>query len=70
MSKSAWGLKFFYHKRLEKLEIYLSLINFERDKSNVAYVKSLNEENKLIKVGFEYLRYSNKYEIAIYRKCQ
>ena len=68
MSKSAWGLKFFYHIKLEKLEIYLSLINLEIDKSQVAYVKSLNEENKLIKARFEYLRYSNKYEIAIYRK--
>jgi len=35
---------------------------------HVAHAKSLNEENKLIEAGFEYVRYSEKHEVAIYKK--
>ena len=33
-----------------------------------AVAKNLEEENKLIEAGFEYVRYSEKDEVAIYRK--
>jgi hypothetical protein len=31
-------------------------------------VKTLEEEDKLIKSGFEFVRYNDKEEVAIYRK--
>jgi hypothetical protein len=46
----------------------MHLINFESDEWHVANAKNLDEENKLIEAGFEYLRYSNKDEAVIYRK--
>lgn len=43
-------------------------LNFESDEWHVAHAKNLEEEDKLIKAGFEYVRYSQKYRVAIYRK--
>ena len=43
-------------------------INFESDDWHVAHARNLEEENKLIEAGFEYVRYSEKDEVAIYRK--
>jgi hypothetical protein len=40
----------------------------ENDAYNVAHPATLEEENKLIEAGFEYVRYSKKHEVAIYRK--
>ncbi|MCW4010737.1 MAG: tyrosine-type recombinase/integrase, partial [Candidatus Bathyarchaeota archaeon] len=48
------------HKKLENTEIYTHLIDFESDEWHVAHAKDLNEENKLIEAGFEYVRYSTK----------
>ena len=56
------------HRKLENTEIYTHLINFESDEWHVAHAKDLDEENKLIEAGFEYVRYSNRDELAIYRK--
>jgi integrase len=56
------------HRKLENTEIYTHLIDFESDEWHVATVKSLDEEKKLIEAGFEYVRYSNRDELAIYRK--
>ncbi len=49
-------------------EIYTHLINFESDEWHVAHAENLEEEDKLIQAGFEYVRYSKKYKVAIYRK--
>jgi len=56
------------HKKLENTDIYTHLINFESDEWHVAHAKDLNEESKLIEAGFEYVRYSEKDDVAIYRK--
>jgi integrase/recombinase XerD len=56
------------HKQLKNTEIYTHLINFESDDWHVSYAKNLEEETKLIEAGFEYVRYSEKDEVAIYRK--
>ncbi len=56
------------HKQLKNTEIYTQLINFESDEWNVAHAKDLDEESKLIEAGFEYVRYSDRDEVAIYRK--
>ena len=56
------------HKKLENTDMYTQLINFENDEWHVAHARNLEEENKLIEAGFEYVRYSEKDEVAIYRK--
>jgi hypothetical protein len=33
-----------------------------------AHARTLEEESKLIEAGFEYVRYSDKDQVAIYRK--
>jgi hypothetical protein len=54
--------------RIENTEIYTHLINFESDEWHVATARSLEEEKKLLEAGFEYVRYSDRNEVAIYRK--
>ena len=44
------------------------LIDFESNEWQVANARNLKEENKLIEAGFEYLRYSEKDKVIIYRK--
>jgi hypothetical protein len=56
------------HKKLENTELYTQLINFESDDWHVAHAKNLEEESKLIEAGFEHVRYSEKDQVAIYRK--
>jgi hypothetical protein len=48
--------------------IYTQLITFESDEYNTALAKTLDEEEKLVKAGFEFVRFSDKEEVAIYRK--
>ena len=56
------------HKKLETTDLYTQLINYESDEWNVAHARNLEEESKLIEAGFEYVRYSDKDQVAIYRK--
>jgi hypothetical protein len=56
------------NKKLENTNLYIQLINFESDEWHVAHARNLEEEGKLIEACFEYVRYSNKDEVAIYRK--
>ena len=56
------------HKKIENTEIYTHLINFESDEWNVATASTLVGETKLLEAGFQYVRYSEKDELAIYRK--
>jgi len=63
-----WVQQLLGHKKLENTDFYTQLINFESDEYHVAYAKNLEEESKLIEAGFEYVRYSEKDGVAIYRK--
>ena len=56
------------HKKLENTDMYTHLINFESDEWYVTHAKNFEEESKLIEAGFEYIRYSEKDDVAIYRK--
>jgi integrase len=56
------------HKKIENTDLYTQLLNFENDEWHVAHARTLEEEGKLIEAGFEYVRYSEKDEVAIYRK--
>jgi integrase len=56
------------HRRLESTEIYTHLIEFKNEEYHTAHAKTLEEEDKLLEAGFDYVRYSDKDQIAIYRK--
>jgi len=43
-------------------------INFESDEWHVAHAKTLDEEDRLVQAGFEFVRYDEKESLAIYRK--
>jgi len=44
------------------------LLDFESIEWHVAHARNLVEESKLVEAGFEFIRYSEKDEVAIYRK--
>lgn len=56
------------HKRLENTEIYTHLIDFPSDEYHVVTASTLKEEQQLIEDGFEFVRYSEKDQLALYRK--
>jgi len=56
------------HKHLENTEIYTHLINFGSEEYHTAFAKTLAEEEKLLQEAFEFVRFSEKDQVAIYRK--
>jgi hypothetical protein len=56
------------HKKLENTDLFTQLVIFGNDQYHVSHARNLEEENKLIEAGFEYVHYSDKDEVAIYRK--
>jgi len=46
----------------------VQLLDFENGEWHVAHARNLEEENKLVEAGFEYVHYSEKDAVAIYRK--
>jgi len=56
------------HKKIENTDIYTHLVSFENEEWHVAVAKNLEEEKKLIEVGFEFVRYSERDGVAIYRE--
>lgn len=57
-------------QKLENADLYNHLINFEIDQWHVFHARNREEENRLIEAGFEYVRYSEKDQVAIYRKSK
>jgi len=53
------------HKKLENTDFYTQLLNFESDEWHVTHATNLEEEDKLIEAGFEFIHYSEKDQIAI-----
>jgi len=49
------------HRKLENTDFYTQLPNFESDEWHVAHAPSLEEENKLIEAGFEFIRYNSSF---------
>ncbi|MGB9740850.1 MAG: tyrosine-type recombinase/integrase [Candidatus Bathyarchaeia archaeon] len=56
------------HKCIENTMVYTQLVNFESDEYHVAHAKTIAEEDKLIQAGFEFVRYDEREQVAIYRK--
>jgi len=44
------------------------LIGFEKEEYHVAYAQDLEEKKKMLEAGFEYVRYSEKDGLAMYRR--
>jgi integrase len=63
-----WVQQLLGHKNILNTDVYTHLISFENDEWHAAHAKNLEEESKLIETGFEYVRYSDKDQVAIYRK--
>jgi hypothetical protein len=51
------------HKKIENTDIYTHLVSFENEEWHVAVAKNLEEEKKLIEVGFEFVRYRKGTEL-------
>jgi integrase len=56
------------HRCIENTMVYTQLINFESDEWHVAHAKTMAEEDKLIEAGFDFVRYNETEQVAIYRK--
>ena len=56
------------HRCIENTMVYTQLINIESDEWHVAHAKTLDEEDKLVQAGFEFVRYDERENVAIYRK--
>jgi len=56
------------HRSIENTMIYTQLINFESDEWHVTHAGNLEEEDKAIQAGFEFVRFDEKENVAIYRK--
>ena len=56
------------HKKPKNTDLCTQRIKCESDEWHVAHARNLEEENKLIEAAFEYVRYSEKDEVAIYYK--
>ena len=54
------------HRSITSTLIYTHLVNFEGDEYHTATSKSINEDEELLKAGFEYV--TERDEIKIYRK--
>ena len=60
-------MKLLGHKNIKNTIIYTQLVDFKDEEYHVAHAINLKDENKLIEAGFEYVRYSEKHEVAIYK---
>jgi integrase len=56
------------HRSIENTMIYTQLINFESDEWHVTHAGNLAEEDKAIQAGFEFVRFDERENVAIYRK--
>ncbi|MEM3459094.1 MAG: tyrosine-type recombinase/integrase [Candidatus Bathyarchaeia archaeon] len=56
------------HKQIQSTLVYTTLVNFEADEYVVKRPKTTEEEDELIKAGFEYVRFDDKMQAPIYRK--
>ena len=57
------------HRKLENTDFYTQFLNPEsKNDWNIAHATTLEEENRLIEAGLEFICYGEKDQVAIYRK--
>jgi len=59
-------MKMLEHKSIQNTLLYTQLVNFERDEFHSATARSVEEAQKLVEVGFEYVCDFN--ETKLFRK--
>ena len=56
------------HRNINNTVIYTHLVNFDSNEYLHAHAKTLEEEDALLDAGYEFVRYSEKDQVAVYRK--
>jgi hypothetical protein len=56
------------HRNIQSTMIYTHLIDFESDEWHVAHARTLEEEDNLLKAGFEFVRFNEQEKVVLYRK--
>jgi integrase len=56
------------HKNVNNTMIYMHLAKFESRECETAYAKTLQEEDELLKAGFDFIRFNEKEQVAVYRR--
>jgi integrase len=56
------------HKNVNNTMIYMHLAKFESKECETAYARTLQEEDDLLKAGFDFVRYNEKEQVAVYRR--
>jgi len=56
------------HKNINNTMIYMHLAKFEPTEYDTAYARTIKEEDEFLKAGFDFIRYNEKEQVAIYRR--
>ena len=56
------------HKNVNNTMSYMHLAKFESREYETAYAKTLQEEDQLLKTGFDFIRFNEKEQVAVYRR--
>jgi integrase len=56
------------HKNVNNTMIYMHLAKFEVREYETAYASTLKEEDDLLKAGFNFIRFNEKEQVAVYRR--
>jgi len=56
------------NKNVNNTMICTHLAQFEGTEFETAYAKNLQEEDKMLKAGFEFVRFSERDQVAVYRR--
>ena len=56
------------HRNVNNTRIYIDLAKFESREYETAYAKTLQQEDDFLKAGFDFIRYNDKEQVAVYRR--
>jgi integrase len=56
------------HRNIQNTMIYMHLAKFECKEYETAYAATLMEEDELLKAGFDFIRFNEKEQLAVYRR--
>lgn len=54
------------HRNIQNIMIYMHLAKFEYKEYETAYAATLKEEDELLKAGFDFIRFKEKEQLAVY----
>jgi len=56
------------HRNIQNTRIYMHLAKFECKEYETAYAATLKEEDEILKAGFDFIRFNEKEQLAVYRR--